>query len=382
MSIDPNLFASVSNFSTPFMWGAFGVGAILAARLARRLFSPKGASNDGALGCLADLGKSPDSGKEEDGASQTESTDQSRQQEPVKEKTEQEQLKELFELLGNDKEKPAELLRQEEERAKENDELGENRDVVAGLREQAEKLIDDILSLSDKGLAGQALAKALTSRCAADIPPMELLPMIEAMEAFLKRNDSKTAIIGMDSDFERKGALSALLRGEYEEACDYLSRRADAADKQAESTHRGDVKRDALHESASLHRAIAVLTRPCNPERSFAELKESEEREPDNALTVAMMGRAYAESGKPEKAAETFDRAVRIGEKDDFAAQYAAEQAEAIRFQAVAVQAARIRENYENLLGTGTERQTEQNRVRQDFVRDELRDRANEHETE
>ena len=382
MFVDPNLFTSVSNFSSPFMWGAFGVGAILAARLARRLFSPKGASNDGALGCLADLGKSPASSKEGDGVSEAESADHSRQQESVKEKSEQEQLKELFELLGNDKEKPAELIRQEEERAKENDELGENREVVAGLREQAEKLIDDILSLSDKGLAGQALAKALTSRCAADIPPMELQPMIEAMEAFLKRNDFRTAIIGMDSDFERKGALSALLRGDCEDACEYLSRRADDADKRAEATHRGDVKRDALHESAVLHRAIAVLTRPYNPERSFEELKESDEREPDNPLTVAMMGRAYAESGKSEKAAETFDKAARIGEKDDFAAQYAAEQAEAIRFQAVAVQAARIREDYENLLGAGAARQAEQSRVQQDFVRDELRDRVNEHDIE
>ncbi|HBO58920.1 MAG TPA: hypothetical protein DD624_03310, partial [Alphaproteobacteria bacterium] len=116
MFVDPNLFTSVSNFSSPFMWGAFGVGAILAARLARRLFSPKGASNDGALGCLADLGKSPASSKEGDGVSEAESADHSRQQESVKEKSEQEQLKELFELLGNDKEKPAELIRQEEER--------------------------------------------------------------------------------------------------------------------------------------------------------------------------------------------------------------------------------------------------------------------------
>ena len=87
-------------------------------------------------------------------------------------------------------------------------------------------------------------------------------------------------------------------------------------------------------------------------------------------------------AAKTDKAAATFDKAAEIGEKDDYAAQYAAEQAEAIRFQAVAVQAARIRENYENLLGADTVRQTEQFRIRQDFVRDELLDRSNEHNIE
>lgn len=384
MPFDPNLFNDALNPSSPFMWGAAGLLGLLTLRLAVRLAMPKGGKSDGALGCLADLGKASPAAGKGDAAAETDAESE-RKQEQQREKTEQEKLKELFELFDEGKSKPAELQQEqqnEQEQERENEELGERTEAVKGLREQAEKLIDDILALANKGMSGQALAKALTSRCAADIPPMELKPTIEAMEAFLKKNDAKTAVIGMDADFERKGALSALLRGDYENACDYLERRADDADKRAEATHRGDVKRDALHEAAALHRAIAVLTRPHNPARSFNELKESDEREPDNALTVAMMGRAYAESGKPEKAAETFDKAAEIGEKDDYAAQYAAEQAEAIRFQAVAVQAARIRENYENLLGTDTVRQTEQFRIRQDFVRDELLNRATEHDIE
>lgn len=384
MSFDPNLFNDAYIPSSPFMWGAAGLLGLLTLRLAVRLAMPKGGKSDGALGCLADLGKASPAAGSGDASTESES-DREQEQERQLEKTEQEKLKELFELFDDGKEKPSELQQEQErqdEQEREKDELGENKEAVKGLHEQAEKLIDEILALTNKGLSGQALAKALTSRCAADIPPMELQPMIDAMEAFLKKNDAKTAVIGMNADFERKGALSALLRGDYENACDYLSRRANDADKRAEATHRGDVKRDALHESAALHRAIAVLTRPHDPERSFAELKESDEREPDNALTIAMMGRAYAESGKTDKAAATFDKAAEIGEKDDYAAQYAAEQAEAIRFQAVAVQAARIRENYENLLGADTVRQTEQFRIRQDFVRDELLDRSNEHNIE
>ena len=381
MSIDPNLFSGAYVPSSPFMWGATGLFGLLALRLALRLAKPKGGKSGGALGGLADLGGSSAAAGESAAAAESESE---REQERQLEKTEQEKLKELFELFDEGKEKPAELQRreqeQEQEREKESDELGGNKEAVKGLREQAEKLIDDILALANKGLSGQALAKALTSRCAADIPPMELKPMIEAMEFFLKKSETKTAVIGVDTDFERKGALSALLRGDYDSACDYLSRRADDADKRAESTHRGGVKRDALHESAALHRAIAVLTRPHAPERSFAELKESDEREPDNALTIAMMGRAYAESGKTDKAVETFDKVAQNGEKDDFAVQYAAEHAEAIRFQAVAAQAARIRENYENLLGADAVRQAEQSRIRQDFIRGELLDRANEHD--
>lgn len=382
MSIDPNLFDGVYVPSSPFMWGAAGLFGWLALHLTLRLALPKGGkASSSALGSLADLGKSPAS-SEKNAAAAAESESE-REQEQQREKTEQEKLKELFELFDEGKEKPPELQQeQQQELEKEQDELGENKEAVKGLREQAEKLIDDILTLTSKGLAGQALAKALTSRCAADIPPMELKPMIEAMEAFLKKNDSKTAVIGLDSDFERKGALSALLRGDYDSACDYLSRRADEADKRAEATHRGAVKQEALHESASLHRAIAVLMRPHDPERSFEELKESDEREPDNALTIAMMGRAYEESGKTDKAVETFDKAAQIGEKDDYAAQYAADRAEAIRFNAVAVQADRIRGNYENLLGADAVRQAEQSRIRQDFIRDELLDRANKHDVE
>lgn len=381
MSIDPNLFDGAYVPSSPFMWGAAGLFGLLALRLTLRLALPKGGkASGGALGGLADLGKSPASSEKNAATAESESE---REQEQQREKTEQEKLKELFELFDEGKEKPPELQQeQQQELEKEQDELGENKEAVKGLREQAEKLIDDILTLTSKGLAGQALAKALTSRCAADIPPMELKPMIEAMEAFLKKNDSKTAVIGLDSDFERKGALSALLRGDYADACEYLSRRADEADKRAEATHRGSVKQEALHESASLHRAIAVLMRPHDPERSFEELKESDEREPDNALTIAMMGRAYEESGKTDKAVETFDKAAQIGEKDDFAVQYAADRAEAIRFNAVAAQAARIRQDYENLLGADAVRQAEQSRIRQDFIRDELLDRANKHDVE
>jgi len=381
MSIDPNLFDGAYIPSSPFMWGAAGLFGLLALRAALRLALPKGGkASSGALGSLADLGKSPASSEKNTAAAESESE---REQEQQRAKTEQEKLKELFELFDEGKDKPPEMQQEQtQEQEQEQNELGENKEAVKGLREQAEKLIDDILTLTSKGLAGQALAKALTSRCAADIPPMELKPMIEAMEAFLKKNDSKTAVIGLDSDFERKGALSALLRGDYADACEYLSRRADEADKRAEATHRGSVKQEALHESAALHRAIAVLMRPHAPERSFEELKESDEREPDNALTIAMMGRAYEESGKTDKAVETFDKAAQIGEKDDYAAQYAADRAEAIRFNAVAAQAERIREDYENLLGADAVRQAEQSRIRQDFIRDELLDRANKHDVE
>ena len=222
------------------------------------------------------------------------------------------------------------------------------------MRAKIDRLIEEITALSDKGLKKSQIAKTLTARQGSEVPLMEMMPLIEALSCFLNEQklygEKETAVIGVDPDFERKAAYSALLRGDYEEALDFLER---AAEKQAEglSSRRGDFRERAKREAAELYQAIGVLARPYDMERSFDALQKAHKLHPDDTLTAAMIGRAYYESGKGETAVAVFkDIAERSNGQTDYAADYAARMIPAVRTEAALIEAARIRTDYERKL--------------------------------
>ena len=303
----------------------------------------------------------------------------------------QEQLRELFEMF-NEQEFPRPKTHEE----KELEELGLEREDLERLKEQYKELTIEISALLEKGMTAEQTAKSLVSRTAEQVPLMELQPLIQTMTLFLEKNgkaERNVAVIGVDPQFERKAALSALKRGEYETALGYLERQAVDALNRASSSHRSDINRSEMEHAASLYRAIAVLVRPLDPERSFEALKKSKELDAENTETQALIARAYYESGKVKKAQTVFENIAENGKAEEYVSQYATQMVSQIRTQRTMQQAQRIREDYENMLGDVEGRQKTDQRVslqqrkREEvrrannrFVVEELRDRENENE--
>ena len=278
-----------------------------------------------------------------------------KQIDPEKQKEEerlkaQEQLKDLFEMVQDDGERKKRKTQEE----KELEALGLEREDLERLKEQYKNLTIEISSLLEKGLSAEQTAKTLSAKTAEQIPLMELQPLIEAMTQFLKQNgnaEKNTAVIGVDPRFEQRAALSALKRGDYETALGFLERRAVEAMNRASSSHRSDICAPSLEQASSLYRAIGVLTRPLDPERSFEALKKSKELSGENTLTDALIARAYYESGKTKKAENIFESITEHTGENDFAAQYASQMVSHIRTERTMQHAHRIREDYENRLG-------------------------------
>ena len=302
----------------------------------------------------------------------------------------QEKLNELFELFENDKDEDEKKKEQEKER----DELGDERPDLEKLKEQYKELVAEIAALLEKGMTAEKTAKELISRTTEQIPVMEYQPLIEAMTFFLQKQEKggkNTGVIGVDPQFEQRAALSALKRGDQEVALDYLERRAAEELKEASSSRRNDVCCPAMEQAASLYRAIGVLTRPFEPERSFEALKKSAENDPENTTTQALIARAYYESGKEEKAEKAFEAIAENNNGKDYAANYAAQMSCEIKTKRVMQHAVRIREEYENLLADTEGRQktdalslqkqkrAEVMRANNRFIADELHDRDDEH---
>ncbi len=302
----------------------------------------------------------------------------------------QEKLSELFELFENDRKEDEQEKREEKER----DELGDERPDLEKLKEQYKELVAEIASLIEKGMTAEQTAKELISRTTEQISAMEYRPLIETMMFFLQKQEKggkNTAVIGVDPQFEQRAALSALKRGDQEVALDYLERRAAEELKEASSSRRNDVCCPAMEQAASLYRAIGVLTRPTDPERSFEALKKSAGIEPENTETQALIARAYYESGRKEKAEQTFENIAGNGRGKDYVVHYAAQKSCEIKTDRVMQHAVRIREEYENRLSDVEGRQktdalslqkqkrAEVMRANNRFIADELHDRDNEH---
>lgn len=381
----------------PEYGGALGAVAVTAVvvRTGAKLFAGTPASSGVNVNAAPDGGANADSaGAGGAGASEEEKSPEKRQEQQKEDELRktQEQLKELFELFDDGKEKPPELQKTQEE--KELEELGLDRRDLEDLKERYKELTVEIAALLEKGLNPTQTAKSLISRTTEQIPVMELQPLIEAMSCFLKKSEKpekNTAVIGMDPLFEQKAALSALKRGDYETAFDFLERRADELLNKADSSHRSDVRKPALEQAGALYRAVGVLARPVDPEKSFEALKKSMECDHENTATGALLARAYYESGKNKKAENLFENVASAAEKDDYAAQYAMQMISQIRAERTMLHARRIREEYENRLEeTEGRRRTAQNvplsllkraevnRANNRFVAEELRERGNE----
>lgn len=318
----------------------------------------------------ADAGNSAGGGEEERSEEKQNDAEKQKEEEMLRA---QEQLKELFELFYEENEKNEEKQKTQEE--KELEELGMEREELAQLKEQYKELTTEISSLLEKGLTVEQTAKSFVSRTTEQVPVMELQPLIEAMSLFLKKNEKaekNTAVIGVDPQFERKAAFSALKRGDYETALGFLERQAAEAMHKAASSHRSDICAPAMDQAASLYRAIGVLTRPLDQERSFEALKKSKELAPENTVTEALIARAYYESGKVKKAEGLFENIAEKGRDDDYAAQYAAQMVPQIRTERTMQHARRIREEYEHRLGDAEGRQNIDQRALQQQKRAEV----------
>ncbi len=280
-----------------------------------------------------------------------EKTNDRQTEKDAEQKRAQEQLKELFALFDEGKDRPQENQKTAED--KELEELGLERPDLQKLREKYADLAAEIAALIERGANAGQTAKALIGRTVEQIPVMELRPLIEAIECFLLKNadrEKDTAVIGVDPLFEQHAALSALKRGDYETAVGFLERRAEAELHKAESSHRADVRAPAEERAAVLYRAAGVLSRPYDAKKSFDSLKKSKECDAENTLTDALLARAYYESGKTAKAESMFENIARDAGRDDYAGAYAAQTLAEIRTAEVMRQARRIRENYEQRL--------------------------------
>lgn len=336
----------------------------------------------------ADTGNAAGNGEEQ---SKDKQIDAEKQKEAERLKA-QEQLKELFEMVQDDSEKTDRKTQEE----KELEELGLEREDLDKLKEQYKNLTIEISALLEKGLSADQTAKTLVAKTAEQISLMELRPLIEAMTQFLKQNgnaEKNTSVIGMDPYFEQRAALSALKRGDYETALGFLERRAVEAMNKASSSHRSDVCAPALEQASSLYRAVGVLTRPLDPERSFEALKKSKELSGENTLTDALIARAYYESGKTKKAENVFENIASHTDENDYAVRYASQMVSQIRTERTMQHAQRIREEYENRLGDVEGRQKTdhsllQQKHRAEVIRannrflaaEEVRERDNERE--
>ena len=265
------------------------------------------------------------------------------------------------------------------------------------LKEQYKELVVQITALIEKGLTPDQTAKALIARTVEQIPVIEFQPLIEAMNCFLQKNENSeknTAVIGMDPLFEQKAALSALKRGDYETAFDFLERRAEEELHKADSTHRSDVRGRSSEQAARFYRALGVLARPIDPEKSFEALKKSRDCDHKNGLTEALLARAYYESGKTKKAENLFEDVVLKNQQQDYAVRYAQEMIPQIRSERTMLHARRIREEYEHRLEEtegrqktaqniplAARRRAEINRAGKRFVAEELRERGYERDS-
>ena len=291
-----------------------------------------------------------------------------------------ESLEELFDLFSAEARKERRIEKPEEQ---ELESLGLNKQLSEDLRRRIDELIQQIAGLMEKGLTDGQIAKALTSRSGSEIPLMELQPLIEALNCFLNseylKTDKEIAVIGIDPDFERKAAYSALMRGDYDEAFAFLERAAEKAENRAASSRRGDVKKTCEQEAAEIYRSIAALARPVNMEKSFEALQKSRNCAPKDTLTSAMIGRAYYESGKTKQAQKVFeDILTRTDEAErDYPGAYALGMLPQIRSERTMLHARRIRENYEQRLdeALGTHERAPQDLMK-DFAAREIRERA------
>ncbi len=286
------------------------------------------------------------------GATGSKSADAEKQKEQQNEQERaQDQLKELFELFDEGKEKPQELQKTQED--KELEGLGMERQDLEKLKEQYKELVAEIAALLEKGLTADQTAKSLIARTTEQIPLMELQPLIEAMTCFLQKNEKaekNTVVIGMDPLFEQKAALSALKRGEHETALDFLEKKGNEAENKAKSSHRSDVRAQASKQAGLFYRAVGVLSRPLDAQKSFEALKKSQKCDRDNPLTTALLGRAYHESGKSKTAQNMFEEISADKNKNDYIVQYADQMLSEIRTQRTFLHAQRIREDYEKRL--------------------------------
>ncbi len=339
-------------------------------------------SGESAAGSKADSSSSPDGeAADTDGRAEAEisKTPEQMLQEKENEKK-KESLEELFDLFSAEAKKERRIEKPEEQ---ELESLGLNKQLSEDLRRRIDELIQQVADLMEKGLTDGQIAKALTSRSGSEIPLMELQPLIEALNCFLNgeylKTDKEITVIGIDPDFERKAAYSALMRGDYDEAFAFLERAAEKAGNRAASSRRGDVKKACEQEAAEIYRSIAALARPVDMEKSFEALQKSHDFSPKDSLTSAMIGRAYYESGKTKQAQKIFEEVLVLADEAerDFPAAYASGMIPQIRTERTMLHARRIRQNYEQKLdeALGTHERTPQD-LTKDFITREIRERA------
>lgn len=371
--------------------GLMIVAAFVGVRVLKKMIFKNGSSGAGGLEGLGNsesaAGAKEESSSADSGTAGTEGRAEAEMQKTpeqmLQEKENQkkkESLEELFDLFSAEAKKERRIEKPEEQ---ELESLGLNKQLSEDLRRQIDELIQQIAALMEKGLTDGQIAKALTSRAGSEIPLMELQPLIEALNCFLNseylKTDKEIAVIGIDPDFERKAAYSALMRGDYDEAFAFLERAAEKVENRAASSRRGDVKKTCEQEAAEIYRSIAVLARPVDMEKSFEALQKSHDFVPKDPLTFAMIGRAYYESGKTKQAQKVFEDMLSLEDEAgrDFPGVYAAGMVPQIRVERTMLHARRIRENYEQKLdeALGTRERAPQD-LAKDFVAREIRERA------
>ena len=374
-------------FSIPYAWGAAGVGAFVSARLIGRLIFGKssgGSSGFAGPAAAAAASASSSAAAEEEAAAsaaaeaEREQAEYEQAMQQAREQTEQEIVNELFELVDDGRETDEQREEREKEEEKEA-ELGKEREEIRGLRETYAALIAQITELSAKGLSCADMTRTIALNDASRMPADELNRVIGAMSAFLDGQTEKSAHAAVNADHERRAALSALKRGDYEEAFDYLDRRADAAESKMKGTRRGDIRAEARGEAVFFRHALAVLSRPVDVERSFDALQKADELEPENPTTEMMIGQLMAETGNHKGAEQYYGAAASRGGEE---AEIAAERLSDLRFGRVALEAARIGRDYaerfaDDTVRTDTRAKTARRENARVFDLDEWRERQN-----
>ena len=267
----------------------------------------------------------------------------------LNERKAQEQLTELFELPQETNGLPSTRLQIDP--TKENDcAVCFKNEISDTLKEQYKELISEITMLTQNGLNSSQISNVLFAQTQGRIPVMELLPLIESMMFFMKisgETEKDTGVIGLDPLFEKKSALSSLKRGDYQAVYDCLQRYAQHAESKAEATRRGDVREAALKKAADAYRALGVLMRPFDSEKSLDYFEKSRRFDKNNPITTALLGRVCYEDGKIVQARDLFTNIGQENFQNAYAVQYAYTMLSKIRIQRTMIHAKRIRQEYE-----------------------------------
>lgn len=359
---------------------AAAVTTAIAARVVMRLLFKQGGAGAGGFEGFTDSSTESESSSSSesvfDAVDSFSAENEVQKEQREKQLAEKENLSPLFEMQEV-KTKAKARIDSEKEQAKKTTGLKhKDKTPPREIQAQLDYLIGEINSLTAKGLSDTQAAQNLLGRVqSASLD--ELAPLIDAMLLFVRTQSEagrNAAVVGMDERFEQKAALSALARGNPEQAVAFLQNCAEKTLQEIKITRNEHEKNEKFSLAGDYFRAAAAVQRPFDLEKSWQSLCRSKECDSENVITEMMMGRACYEDGQTQKARGIFEKLARSdAQKPDFVQDYAEKMIPRITTERTMLHAHRIKENYQSKDAEAGQhlKTAQQRRVIMDFYEDE-----------